>query len=158
MQAPETAVNLGTLVLALGSAAFAVQMIGAQDQTPTIAGEEHLAIYARPSILAAQRKREQRVAASAKREVDYSPVGAIPTPQLGNFRLIEANETTALIREPGGAAVRVSIGDVVPGLGKIQSIIRQRNGWTIVATRGMITSAATGENSAAATEKQQTPR
>ncbi|MBU6525675.1 hypothetical protein OGR47_01435 [Methylocystis sp. MJC1] len=120
-------------------------MISAPDRVPTFAGAEHLMIFARPSTVATRRNQENPALVVAnKNGIDYSPVGglgksAAPTRNdLPNYRLIEAEEGWALIRDPHGSLMRVSKGELVAGLGRVQDILRQNNRWTVITPRGVI--------------------
>lgn len=141
----ERALQAGTVALAIGATAFAAQMISASDRVPTFAGAEHLMIFARPSTVAARRNQENPALVVAnKNGIDYSPVGGLgktATPEridLPNYRLIEAEEGWALIRDPRGSLMRVSKGESVAGLGRVQDIVRQNNRWAVITPRGVI--------------------
>jgi hypothetical protein len=139
----EFAVRIATIVLAVGSTTFAAQMISTPDRVPTFAGAEHLMIFARPSTLAAQRNTgNQSLMAANKNGIDYTPVGSVggnhsPSAFL-KYDVIESNGTTALVRDSRGALIRVSKGDVVTGLGRVQSIARTANRWMVVTSLGVI--------------------
>lgn len=141
----ERALHVATVALAVGATAFAAQMISASDRVPTFAGAEHLMIFARPSTVAARRNQENPALVVAnKNGIDYSPVGGVgksPEPArsgLIDYKLIEADENWALIRDPRGSIMRVSKGEFVKGLGKIEDIVRQNNRWAVVTPRGVI--------------------
>lgn len=131
------------IVLAISATAFAAQMISTPDRVPTFAGAEHLSIFSRPSVLAARRDLENgALFAARKNGVDYTPVGALDDRtapvNLAQYSLIEANQTHALIRDPRGSIVRVMRGDVVAGVGRIDSIERHGKRWAVVTTNGII--------------------
>lgn len=146
-QAPvaERALHVATIALAVGATAFAAEMISVSDRIPTFAGAEHLMIFARPSAVAARRNQENPALVVAnKNGIDYNPVGGvgkIPAPArsgLIDYKLIEADQNWALIRDPRGSLMRVSKGEFVAGLGKIEDIVRKNERWAVVTPRGVI--------------------
>ncbi|BDV32983.1 hypothetical protein [Methylocystis iwaonis] len=156
-QAPfaERALHVATVALAVGATAFAAEMISASDRIPTFAGAEHLMIFARPSTVAARRNQENPALVVAnKNGIDYSPVGGVgknPAPVRNgpiDYKLIEADQNWALIRDPRGSIMRVSKGEFVTGLGKIEDIVRKNDRWTVVTPRGVI-----AENSASGSKE-----
>ncbi|MBL1258681.1 hypothetical protein [Methylocystis sp. Sn-Cys] len=156
-QAPlaERALHVATVALAVGATAFAAEMISVSDRIPTFAGSEHLMIFARPSTIAARRNQENPALVVAnKNGIDYSPVGGVgknPAPMRNgpiDYKLIEADQNWALIRDPRGSIMRVSKGEFVSGLGKIEDIVRKNDRWTVVTPRGVI-----AENSASGSKE-----
>ncbi|MDJ0449475.1 hypothetical protein [Methylocystis sp. JR02] len=151
----ERALHVATVALAVGATAFAAEMISASDRIPTFAGAEHLMIFARPSTIAARRNQENPALVVAnKNGIDYSPVGGVgknPAPVRNgpiDYKLIEADQNWALIRDPRGSIMRVSKGEFVTGLGKIEDIVRKNDRWTVVTPRGVI-----AENSASGSKE-----
>jgi hypothetical protein len=135
----ETVVRSLGIGMAVASTAFAAYMISDVDRKPEFAGLEHLAIYSRPTILAARRAQTQ--VADSRSKVDYTPVGSIGDaknePTLSGYALLEMRGGSALIQTPN-AIIRISPGDVVAGLGRITSFERRGEKWVVVTPSGLI--------------------
>lgn len=134
----ETAVRAVGVALAIGSTAFAAFMISDAERKPQFAGIEHLAIYSRPTVIAAQRAQTQ--VADQRSKVDYTPVGSIAEqqePTIPGFLLLEVRSGAALVQTPN-SIVRVSPGDVLAGLGRITSFERRGEKWVVVTQSGIV--------------------
>ncbi|MCX7900269.1 MAG: hypothetical protein N2444_09355, partial [Methylocystis sp.] len=120
------------VALASGSLAFAAFMMQGERE-PGITGQEHLAIYAKPATLAAQRL--------ARRDagVDYRPTGSIEksveTRRPRN--IIDATPYAALLGAPFGFKL-VTVGDEVPGYGRVTKIDHADGKWRVATQRGVI--------------------
>ncbi|PWB94331.1 hypothetical protein [Methylosinus sporium] len=135
----ELALRTTGVGLAVVSTAFAAYMISDVERRPQFAGLEHLAIYSRPTVIAA--KRIQTQLADQRGPVDYTPVGSIGEPQsetgVPGFSLLSVRSGVALLQTPT-AIVKVSPGDVVEGLGRVAALERHGEKWALVTAGGVI--------------------
>ena len=80
----------------------------------------------------------QRLSPAAPQQVaavsPSSPASSIP-----GWGVIEVNRGVAVIQGRLGV-IEVEAGDVVPGIGRIDSIRRQDGRWVVMTSRGRITS------------------
>jgi len=60
------------------------------------------------------------------------------TKRIDNWVLREVVDGTAILEGPSGL-IGVSSGDVVPGLGRVESIVRRGGKWSVVTSKGVIT-------------------
>ncbi|WP_159725952.1 hypothetical protein [Methylosinus sp. Ce-a6] len=135
----EAAVRTVGVGLAVVSTAFAAYMISDAERQPQFAGLEHLAIYSRPTAIAA--KRMQTQIADQRGKVDFTPVGSIGESQseagVPGFSLLSVRAGVALLQTPK-AIVKVSPGDLVEGLGRVTALERRGEKWALVTTGGVI--------------------
>jgi hypothetical protein len=135
----EIAVRTAGVGLAVVSTAFAAYMISDAERQPQFAGLEHLAIYSRPTVLAA--KRFQTQMADQRGKVDFTPVGSIAEPQsdasVPGFSLLSVRSGVALLQTPN-AIIKVSPGDLVEGLGRVTALERRGDKWSLVTTGGVV--------------------
>jgi len=148
--ATELGIRVASLALAGGSMTFAAVMIADSERQPRVSGVEYLSIFSKPALLAQQRVQQQQdevqiAAAAAPKapEIDYTPIGAVPDAKradtaIPGYRLMEATSESALIRSPRGSVIRVWKGDIVDGVGRVISIERRGDGWSVVTTNGQI--------------------
>jgi hypothetical protein len=140
----ELIVQTRGLMLAVVSTTFATYMISNSERDPAFSGLEHLAIFSRPALGTRHREMtERQIAASERRDVDYTPVGAIASSTRNSsapgFVLLGVNSGLAVVQAPN-AIVRVSLGDMLDGLGRVTSIERRGNKWVVVTQSGLIVS------------------
>ncbi|MBG0808595.1 hypothetical protein IY145_04325 [Methylosinus sp. H3A] len=135
----ETALRTAGVGLAVVSTAFAAYMISDAERRPQFAGLEHLAIYSRPTVIAA--KRIQTQIADQRGKVDFTPVGSIGEPQseasVPGFSLLSVRSGVALLQTPN-AIVKVSPGDLVDGLGRVMALERRGEKWALVTAGGVV--------------------
>lgn len=135
----EMAVGTAGVGLALVSTAFAAYMISDAERQPQFAGLEHLAIYSRPTVIAA--KRIQTQVADQRGKVDFTPVGSIGEPQseasVPGYSLLSVRSGVALLQTPN-AIVKVSPGDLVEGLGRVTALERRGENWALMTTGGVV--------------------
>lgn len=135
----EAAVRAAGVGLAVVSAAFAAYMISDTERQPQFSGLEHLAIYSRPTTIAA--KRIQTQIADQRGKVDFTPVGSIGEPQsqagVPGFSLLSVRSGVALLRTPS-AIIKVSPGDLIEGLGRVTALERRGEHWALVTTGGVV--------------------
>lgn len=132
------------LMLAVVSTSFATYMISNSERDPNFSGLEHLAIFSRPALGTRHRElTERQIATVERRDVDYTPVGAISSSARNmtapGFVLLGVNSGLAVVQAPN-AIVRVSLGDMLDGLGRVTSIERRGNKWVVVTQSGLIIS------------------
>ena len=110
--------------LAASVATFAVFAIRQNDGVPKIQGQEHLALFARPTT-----SRDERAAAisagqravNPSASVDYSPTATIvgnPAPQAFVNRI---DGDRVIVEGPSGL-VELRQGEVAPGLGQLRDV------------------------------------
>ncbi len=143
----ERALHVATIGLAVGATAFAAQMISDSNRVPTFAGSEHLMIFARPATLIAARRNPDNPAlvAANKNGIDYNPVGGLGNRQaaparkdLLDYTVIEADQGWALIKDTRGWQTRVTKGQLVTGLGRIEDIRREGDRWAVITPHGRL--------------------
>jgi hypothetical protein len=133
--------------VALSCAGFAAYM-SAHPQ-PTFNGLEHLMIFAQPNYQEAPGFAGADPAAD-KKGIDYSVTGTIrsgsPMPDAGhrdepivtNFTLHYMHDGQALIVGKDDAVYQVSLGSMVPGVGRVVGIEELHGQWVVVTPRGLI--------------------
>lgn len=135
----EMAVRTAGVGLAVVSTAFAAYMISNAERQPQFAGLEHLAIYSRPTVIAARRIQTQ--VADQRGKIDFTPVGSIGEAQseagVPGFSLLSVRSGVALLQTPN-AIIKVSAGDLVEGLGRVTALERRGENWALVATGGVV--------------------
>lgn len=131
---------------ALTCAGFAAYM--SANPRPSFNGVEHLMIFAQPNyqqnphFAAAQ-------AAADRKGIDYSTTGTIRPangsrpadrnePIVTSYRLHYVHNGEALIIGRDDAVYQVSLGSLVPGIGRVVSIENRRGQWVVVTPRGLI--------------------
>lgn len=70
-----------------------------------------------------------------------SPPSAPPQPAVSGWVLRDVYRGAAMLQSRAGGLIEVEVGDIVPGLGRIESIHRQDGRWVVVTSKGMIVSA-----------------
>ncbi len=129
------------VILATGSIVFAVCMIELSSGASLRRLFNHTTESARSGYTITSKGQDS---VSGVRLLDFSAVGSVPTrlilSVLPDFDLLECDGLTARIRTPQGRVLRLSAGSQLPGAGKILSILRQRNVWTVTAEKGQIIS------------------
>lgn len=149
---------------ALSSLAFAGYMVSDSDRPPRIAGMEYLSIFARPShsIAAAEDRPVALAAASTAavpppRAIDLTPTGSIPDrPNASRpaslvvasahsaeasplppspYKLLDVLNGEALIQTDIGLR-HVRAGDLLPDLGRINSIEKRGDHWILLTQSG----------------------
>ncbi|QGM97995.1 hypothetical protein [Methylocystis parvus] len=125
-------------LLAAASSVFAFRELSDSNQSPRIAGMEHLAIYAKPAT---------RASAPPRREdgpgIDYAPVGSTrkrtsSRATLETYEIVDASPESAVIRLPEGRIIRIAPGSRIAGLGEVLSIRQDSRKWTVVTQSGAI--------------------
>ncbi|WP_018264587.1 hypothetical protein [Methylosinus sp. LW4] len=135
----ELALRTVGVALAVVSTGFAGYMISDAERRPQFAGLEHLAIYSRPTVIAA--KRIQTQIADQRGKVDFTPVGSIGEAQsevgVPGFALLSVRSGVALLQTPN-AIIKVSPGDLVEGLGRVTALERRGEKWALVSSAGVV--------------------
>lgn len=131
------------VVIATGCAAFASFMISHRGR-PRIYGMEHLAIFAQPnrSIRFAQADAPRKDdAPSDLRPIDPTPTGSIASPetsqafQARDYEIIAGKANLVWLKR-GDTILAVTIGQDVPGLGRIASIKMRNGAWRLLDADG----------------------
>jgi hypothetical protein len=150
------------VAIACSSLAFAGYMLADSDRAPRIAGMEYLSIFARPShslATAAQIKAPDVAEATnqpAPQSVDPTPTGSIldkaaagrpvnliltpirdvdPMAPSSPYRLLDVANGEALIANRSGFR-RVKTGDVLPDLGRVNTIEKRGDHWVVLTQKG----------------------
>ncbi|HMN70961.1 MAG TPA: hypothetical protein PKA55_03715 [Rhodoblastus sp.] len=126
--------------MATGVAIFAYVAVAQNDGTPGVSGQEHLALFAKPSRAQAERLVAAgaplpKDVAIAERDnftatVDYAPTATIKetTERGGMMRVLRDR---VIIAGPGGVS-ELRPGDAAPGFGRLQDIRVVDGRWTAV--------------------------
>jgi hypothetical protein len=153
------------LATAAGSAAFAFFMAAGSDRRPVFAGEEHLQIFAQPSVggagLPATASLKDRFP-----QIDFTPTGtidrtapaaatktlpgktklpslsraaALPERLINSYTLHGVFDGQALVLGPQGVET-VKVGDELRGGGTVTGITLHAGAWTLLTTQGRIDS------------------
>ncbi len=157
-----TAKSLGDLALvgvgvamAVGSIVFASDMLSQDDHEPRVNGMQYLAIFAQPrgsarpapaappavAANAVDMAPTGSIARSADDAVDMAPIGSIPRgaagapPAAERYRLVAAGPGVAWLSN--GSEIRmVKPGELVPGFGRVASIVKRDGRWALVDEKG----------------------
>jgi hypothetical protein len=153
------------LATAAGSAAFAFFMAAGSDGRPVFAGEEHLQIFAQPSLggvgLPAAASLKDRFP-----QIDFTPTGTIdrtapaaaiktlpskakfpsaervtglPERLITGYTLHGVFDGQALVLGPQGVET-VKVGDELHGIGTVTKITLRDGAWALITTQGRIES------------------
>jgi hypothetical protein len=68
------------------------------------------------------------------------PPSPPPQPAVSGWSLRDVYRGAAILQSRGGGLIEVAVGDILPGLGRIESIHRQDGHWIVVTSKGTITS------------------
>lgn len=150
------------VLIACSTLAFAGYMMADVDRPPRIAGMEYLSIFARPShslVTAAQLKAPDVAEATnnlAIQSVDPTPTGSIldrvaagrpvnliltpmrnidPRTPFSPYRLLDVSNGEALIENDAGFR-RVKTGDILPDLGRVNTIEKRGDRWVLLTQNG----------------------
>jgi hypothetical protein len=173
------------VVIALSSLGFAGYMVTDVDRPPRIAGLEYLSIFARPSHSLVVAKNRSSTPAldeapvEAAQSIDPTPTGSIPDrisvggivnpvptpmgdgsakPPASLSRLLYVSDGEALIQTDLGLR-HVRAGDLLPDLGRINTIERTGDHWVLLTQNGATLEWPTQPPiSAATTRKRPAPR
>jgi hypothetical protein len=69
-----------------------------------------------------------------------SPQTQPPSAAMSGWVLRDVYRGAAILQSRAGGLIEVAVGDILPGLGRIESIHRQDGHWVVVTSKGMITS------------------
>lgn len=67
-----------------------------------------------------------------------APVPDTPPTTVAGWALLEVMDGTAVVKGPNGIVWRVTRGDTVPGVGRVDSIVRWGNRWIVATSGGLI--------------------
>jgi hypothetical protein len=150
------------VVIACSSLAFAGYMVADVDRPPRIAGMEFLSIFARPnhSLMTAGQLKAPVVAEATNnlgtQSIDPTPTGSIldkvvsgrpvnliltpvrnidPKAPSSPYRLLDVSNGEALIENDAGFR-RVRAGDILPDLGRINTIEKRGDHWVLLTQNG----------------------
>jgi hypothetical protein len=68
------------------------------------------------------------------------PPAAVPGAAVAGWSVRDVYRGVAMLQSRAGGMIQVEPGDVLPGLGRIETIRRQDGRWVVMTSRGMITS------------------
>jgi hypothetical protein len=175
------------IMIAMSSLAFAGYMVSDVDRPPRIAGLEYLSIFARPSHSgAAALDRPLAIEAApapsiAAGSIDLTPTGSIPDkgddsrpirfmpppvrandlpPPISTNKLLDVLNGEALVQTDVGLR-HVKAGDLLPDLGRINSIEKKGDHWVLLTQSGATLEwppQSSLPNNAAAADKKNPPR
>jgi hypothetical protein len=134
------------VLIALSSLGFAGYMISDVDRAPRIAGLEYLSIFARPShgpMTVAARQEADETSGRPAQSIDPTPTGSIPD-KPGAVRARPANFPFKVLYVAGGEALmqtdgailHIKVGDTLPAIGRINSIEKTGDRWTVSTQSG----------------------
>ena len=150
------------VLIALSSLGFAGYMISDVNRPPRIAGMEYLALFAKPShsVTLADLRPDapgaEETPGRASPSIDPTPTGSIPdkagpsrpasvvagpmgavrpkAPSF-SFKLLYVSNGEALLQTEGGI-LHIKAGDVLPTLGRVNSIERSGDRWVVSTQNG----------------------
>jgi hypothetical protein len=139
------------VLIALSSLGFAGYMISDVDRPPRIAGMEYLSIFAKPthSVSVADLRADSPNAEEARsplgQSIDPTPTGSIPDKAGAvraklptfSFKVLYVSNGEALLQTDGGI-LHVKSGDVLPTLGRVNSIERSGDHWIVSTQNGAV--------------------
>jgi hypothetical protein len=85
----------------------------------------------------AEREANQRVASVAPETRPTQPYPETRPTTIAGWALIEVVDGLAVVQGPNGVW-RVRHGDTVPGVGRVDSIVRWGNRWIVATSKGLI--------------------
>lgn len=94
------------------------------------------AVAARPNVAAASQANVSAAAALAMRPALAAPPETRPT-TIPGWTVVDVRDGTAVLEGPDGIRMAAR-GDAVPGLGRIESIVRWGNRWIVATANGLI--------------------
>ena len=77
------------------------------------------------------------LAAATAARSEAKPLATTQTKKIPNWIVREVINGTAILQGPGGV-IRVSSGDLVPGVGRVQSIAKKGGRWIVATNKGVI--------------------
>lgn len=124
--------------LAMSVATFAVVAVRQNDGVPWVNGQEHLALFSKPS-----RSQDDRVVASGNggsganghetslARIDYAPTASIKARPATPGRVTRVTRDRVLIDGSNGQ-LELRLGDAAPGLGRLENIRLIDGRWTAI--------------------------
>jgi len=120
-----------------GGKAEGVRKVAAASEAPAIVGSiSKPSGIARPNAGSASQVNVSPAAALAMRPVLSAPPETKPT-TIPGWTVVDVRDGTAVLEGPDGIKMAAR-GDAVPGLGRIDSIVRWGNRWIVATANGLI--------------------
>jgi hypothetical protein len=117
--------------------AKAAQAAEGRKETPQTAAPSNAQSNAPQTPQVAEREANQKVASVAPETRPTQPYPETRPTTIAGWALIEVVDGMAVVQGPNGVW-RVRHGDTVPGVGKVDSIVRWGNRWIVATSKGLI--------------------